>query len=119
MAKLSPAGIAEGGQFLIDLKDIIGERHDAARFGAVGETKGVPELMNCLLRRSLEQNLIAGRLAIKCGVEAAKRDEGNPAGILRLAEDEVERGHVEVDVGDPEHPVFSCYPVLNPLEDDV
>jgi len=85
----------------------------------MSEAEGVPELMNCLLGRSLEQNLITGRLAIKCGVEAAKRDDCNPAGILSLAEDEVERGHVDVDIGDGEHPVFASYPVLNPLEDDV
>ena len=81
--------------------------------------KGMPKLVCRLLGRPLEQNFIAGWSAIKLGIEAADRDEGNPARILRLAEDEVKRGYIEVNVGDREHPILTGYPVHDPLEDDV
>src|SRR5579875_2032690 len=101
------AGIAEIRLLVVGVEDRIGGVHRAPCVEAVAQTEDVPELVNRLLQRPLEEHVLVARLAVELRTQPMNRDDGATLGFIGAAEDELMRGFVKVVVGDrQDHPLL-------------
>ncbi len=112
------AGAAEHGFAEVDPFDSVAGGHGAAVVLAVAEIEGVAEFVDGFFQEALAEQGVVAVEAVELLVEAVGGDYGARASHLSFAENVLENGDVEIEVGDGEDaPVLRADQRLHAAED--